>query len=295
MAEREDTEADAVPRLGQCLIDMAPEYRPLGPRAKEVFPDDTDLAALAADTPYVQRLAAVVRRLRDVEVLSIHDAARIATSAATTRHHDGSAVPPYSTVGYLLAVSIQQGLLDIDDRPGGTELLFVGPQHDDVDGHPLAAVGEAVVPALLGAGVDGVLGGLRSRLSEEMALVPALLYQLLAHSTHVELETVVAALHAEARRQPGLRGTSRRRIESCVATVRALLVELGLAVWTPGPGGRHGQLDLAPLGCFALILFKADIEGVWPELEELFGDAGYLPCDGGYVHIDDVPIPLSNN
>ena len=80
-----------------------------------------------------------------------------------------------------------------------------------------------------------------------------------------------------------------------MAFIRALLVELGVVAWRPVQGRRRGLLEVTALGCFGYMLFKMSVDGVWPELEALLEEAGYLPCDGGYVHRDDIPMPISAN
>ena len=285
--------------LGERLHDLIPDPADVT-SVREHFPEGINLAALAAATPFVRRVAAVADRLDVVDVLEAAAAVRLAASAADRRHIEGTFDHATIVAGWLLLIAGHAGLIDFADGTEEVPLFSAGTQRALLADHPLAAWGEAFLPVLLGDCEGGLLNLVApGPLADALRYVPGLLFEVVVRARSVSERDVVDALCAEAN-QRGLadrhRGAfTRRQIETQVALMRALLVELGVVTWRRIPGRRRGVMEVTALGCFGYLLFKASVEGVWPELEMLFAEAGYLPCNGGYVHRDDIPMPISAN
>ena len=274
---------------------------PLPPVGK-AFPPGSDLAGLARATPYVRRIAAVVKRLAATDVLAADDAVPLAGCAADWRHTDRAVDHVGPMTGWLLLIAGHQRMLDLSHVTTGGEVPIItrGAEYRLPHEHPLAAWGEAVVPALLGDEDGGVLDLANpGPLAESLQHVVPLLYEVLVRAQSLVEGRVVDALYRATQRvdvSSGYRGVfTRRRIAEQVAVVRVLLVELGLATWIPQRGRNVGKLEVTPLGCFGYLIFKAAVDGVWPELEKVFREHGYIPCDGGYINSAELPVDISLN
>ena len=271
------------------------------PPVTEVFPPDVNLEEFAAATPYVRRIAAVVDRLATTDVLEAVAALPLAGSAADWGHSDRPAEHAVFMTGYLLLIAGYQHMIDTSNVIADqVPIITAGAEQALPREHPLAAWGEAVVPALVGDIDGGVLDFVDpGPLAESLRYVLPLLYEVLVRAQSLFEGDVVDALYGAAQRLDlgrAYRGVfTRRRIAAHVGVMRALLVELGLAAWKPQPGRAVGTLEVTPLGCFGYLIFKADIGGVWPELEAWFQEHGYVPCDGGYINSADLPVPISLN
>ena len=284
--------------LGESLHALVPDPLPTDPTT---LPEGSSFATLAAQTPFIRRIAAVCARLDETDVLEAEPAMGLAALAAPCDHIHGTLEHAAVMAGWLLWAVEEPGVVRFDPRDDPlSPLIYAGPQRALVDEHPLAVWGESLIPSLLGASDGGLLDIVgRGALSEAMWFVPATLYEVLVYARTVNEDDVVDALHREAQ-ATGLarthpRAFTRRSIAMYVAVIRALFVELGLARWTPQQDRRRGRLDVTALGCLGLVIVKAEIDGVWPELDAFFRKAGYLPCDGGYVNIDDLPVDISPN
>ena len=290
--------ADDTILLGESLHALVPDPLPTEPTT---LPEGSSFATLAAETPFLKRIGAVCERLDETDVLEAEPAMGLAALAAPCTHVDGAFEHAAVLAGWLLWAVEEPGVVRFDPREDPlSPLICAGPQRALVNDHPLAVWGQSLIPSLLGATDGSILDIVgRGALSSAMWFVPATLYEVLVYARTVKEGDVVDALHREAQ-ATGLarahpRTFTRRGIAMYVAVIRALLVELGLARWTPQHGRRRGVLEVTPLGRLGLVIVKAELVGVWPELDAFFQKAGYLPCDGGYVNLDDVPVDISPN
>jgi hypothetical protein len=284
--------------LGESLHALVPDPLPTDPTT---LPEGSSFATLAADTPLIRRIAAVCARLDEADVLEAEPAMGLAALAAPCEHIDGAFEHAAVLAGWLLWAVEEPGVVRFDPRDDPlSPLICTGPQRALVEEHPLAVWGQSLIPSLLGASDGGLLDIVgRGPVSQAMWFVPATLYEVLVCARTVNEGDVINALHREAQ-ATGLARThprpfTRRSIAMYVAVIRALLVELGLARWAPQQGRRRGDLEVTPLGRLGLLIVKAELGGVWPELDAFFRKAGYLPCDGGYVKLADVPVDISPN
>jgi hypothetical protein len=290
--------SDTATLLGDSLHALVPDPLPTDPTT---LPEGSSFATLAAETPFLRRIAAVCARLDETDVLESESAMGLAALAAPCEHIDGTFEHAAVLAGWLLWAAEGPGVVRFDPRKDPlSPLISAGPQRQLVNDHPLAVWGESLSPALLGASDGGLLDTIgRGALSEAMWFVPATLYEVLVLARTVNDDDVLEALHREAQTtglaQAHRREFTRRNIAIYVAVIRALLVELGLARWIPQHGRRHGRLEVTTLGRLGYVIVKSEIDGVWPELDAFLRKKGYLPCDGGYVNLDDVPVDISPN
>ena len=98
------------------------------------------------------------------------------------------------------------------------------------------------------------------------------------------LEPCVRPLHAElveAAIARGDRPPSQRAVRRQLATLVALLEELGAVRWRPDVP-RMGTAGATMLGGFGFFLLMAAVERPGPEHLALLTEAGYLPAAGGW-------------
>jgi len=249
--------------------------------------EETNLAELAAATPYLRRVAAVHRAAAHggLHVDKVHVTGR---TAATMRGHERGVLSEREVLTELLGSAIDARLLAVDTT---TCRLHPGAEASLITGHPLAAWGEALPIVVHG---DPLAGG--GQLTETAALLP-LLYQYVVRTPERELEPCVHAVWREmAERADGRGGRhpSQRAVGDLLASLVALLEELGAIVWQPTPG-RLGTAARTFLGAFGWTLLMTDEHGPTPAVDELLQGAGYLPAAGGYVHRDDLPAGICDN
>ena len=292
------TPRDITEAMFESLYSLIPDPQP---SIAEAFPPEANLLALAAATPYVCRVAAVLDRLKAEDVLDAQAAALLAREASDWHHLDRPAEQGGLLAYWELMVAGSQRMIEFVDGPDG-EMTSVsaGSRHVLPQVHPVAAWGEAIVPALLGDSDGGLLDILYPGvLATSLQPVVPLLFEVVVRAQSISEGSVSDVLSGVAQRlrlDRAYRGAfTRRRIAAQVGVVRALLVELGLVTWTPHHGRVVGTIEVTPLGCFGYLIFKAELTGLWPEVDAVFEEHGFIRCDGGYIDTADLPIPLSLN
>ena len=292
------TPRDITEAMFESLYSLIPDPQP---SIADAFPPDANLVSLAAATRYVCRIAAVLDRLKAVDVLDAHAAALLAREASDWRHLDRPTEHAGLIAYWELMVAGSQRLIEFVDGPHG-EMTSVtaGSRHALPQVHPVAAWGEAIVPALLGDSEGGLLDILAPGiLARSLQPVVPLLYEVVVRAQSISEGSVTDVLSGVAQRlrlDHAYRGAfTRRRIAAHVGVMRALMVELGLVTWTPHHGRAFGTIDVTPLGCFGYLIFKAEIGGPRPELDAAIQEDGYIPCEGGYIDTADLPVSFSLN
>lgn len=248
---------------------------------------DATLGELAAATPYLRRLAAV-HAAASRRGVPVEEACRWAREAASMRRHRRGVLTEQDVLAVLLGAAVDARLFDVDDR---ARRLHPGQEAALVLGHPLAAWGETLPLIVYGDPLAGDGGP-----TETVALL-TLLYQYVVRSLDADLEPCVRAVWRELVDRAGDRGgrhPSQRAVRRQLASLVALLEELGVVVWEPA-GSRLGIARATSLGRFGWLLLVVEREGPSPALEQLLQEHGYLPADGGYVHRGDLPVTISDN
>jgi hypothetical protein len=158
--------------------------------------------------------------------------------------------------------------------------------------HPVAAWWEAGMRVLYGDPL-----GLREPIEGSVVLLP-LLFQYIVKLTVAPLEELVTPLRDELRTEARSRGAtppSRRTVRRMLATLVALLEELGCVEWQPD-GDRLGAARVTSVGGFAWTLVMTQLGGPSPAVLEMLAEHGYLEAaDSLVVHRDDIPIPICDN
>jgi hypothetical protein len=270
--------------LGRSLEDLS-EAEPLS-LVEDMDPDDeTPLAERASATPLVRRLEAVRRRWGrgDLDAAGALGAAR---AAAPMGHHRLGVLTHDQVMAVVLGGACDAALLDLDES---TPALLPGPEAHLISDHPLAAWWEAGERILYGDPLGEV--------AEGTALLLPLLYQYVVRAGEVCLERCVAPLHEEVReqaREGGRRPPSVREVRRRLATLAALLEELGMVTWAPEPS-RLGTARRTLLGAFGWSLAVCAVKGPTPQMRDMLREHGYLEAGDGYVHRDDLPMAISDN
>lgn len=249
--------------------------------------EEVTLGELAAATPYVRRLAAVQAAAAPHGIL-VDEACRRARAAASMRGHGRGVLTEQEVLVVLLAAAVDARLFDVDEpacrfHPGQEAALALG--------HPLAAWGETLPRIVYG---DPLAGD--GEPTETVALL-GLLYQYVVRSVDADLEPCVRAVWRELvdrARDRGGRHLSQHAVRRQLASLVALLEELGVVVWEPA-GNRLGIARMTSLGLFGWTLLMVGQDGPTPAIDELLQEHGYLPAEGGYVHRRDLPVAISDN
>jgi hypothetical protein len=282
--------------FGECLIGLTEKDR-VSVAERGFTDDDFALPEATSATPFVRRFAALAESLppRGMPVLGalkfLHDAAPTDHFA----HLDGDPLDP---IKVLTMAALDGAVLDCRQAPPPISLrLLRGAETWTLAEHPLAAWGQALLPALLHNPVDAV-GRVTDWEAARWATVPALLCQLLAKANGAtDLDPLAVALHDEIRGRAGRRVRPRQAsVAGHLRLIVALFVEFGLVTVEDVSARSLGAARITPLGLFTLLLLQAEIDGEVPDaFAEALAEAGYLRCDRGYVRPEDLPFVPSLN
>lgn len=234
----------------------------LAEREPAPLPESTEevtLGELAAATPYVRRLAAVQAAATHHGV-GVDAACRRARAAASMRGHRRGVLTGQSVLAVLLGAAVDARLFDVDEP---ARRLHPGQEAALVLGHPLAAWGETLPLIVYGDPLarDG-------EPTETVALL-GLLYQYVVRSLDADLEPCVRAVWQELvdrARDRGGRHPSQRAVRRQLASLVALLEELGIVGWEPA-GNRLGRARMTSLGLFGWALLVVEQDGPTPAID----------------------------
>jgi hypothetical protein len=252
------------------------------------YADDVTLEDLVAATPYVRRLHALATSCVQ-DGLRVDRALQVSRRAAPMTPHRRGVLDDEEVLVQLLGSALDADLLRLDER---TTSLHLGVEGALILEHPVAAWWEAGERVLYGDPL-----GLREPIEGSGVLLP-LLFQYIVKLPVAPLEELVTPLRDELRseaRARGVRPPSRRTVRRMLATLVALLEELGCVEWRPD-GDRLGAAQLTSVGGFAWTMVITQLDGPSPAVLEMLAEHGYLEAaDGMVVHRDDLPVPICDN
>lgn len=284
------------PLVGHSIVALTDEPRP--PSREIDVPDGAGLAAAAAATPFVRRLAATAALVAERGALAWPVLRDALPPAGPAEHYAGGVAGPDRAALLLLMLAVERDLLGLTHR-GDPPLALVTPgsQTGLIHEHPLAVWGEPLLD-LLRCDLVGATVPSPQWFDRAMAAVPMLIFQRLVMAARpVSLAQDATALHRELLAAAPGDGepVTRRDVARRVATILALLAEFGVVAWRRSRPTRLGRACITGLGLFGWLLWSVEEHGMPPTLDRELQQHGYLPANGGYIPPDALPFPISRN
>lgn len=290
----EDTQAST--GFGRCFERLAD--RPPGPcPARDELPGGPGLTQLAAQTPFLTRMRALLERLRGGRTLDVRRAHQLLRKAV-----DGPAswlgmVRCSGLVSVLLMAAVEHELVEVLEDHRGALRVGRGSAAALVRGHPLAAWGEPMMTASFQTPVEVVECDHRWYDERLDVFVPLVHQRLVIAGSTVALDGDAELLRDEIAQAAGPSRPAPTRAEARdrMADAAALLAEFGVVHWEPAPSGA-GRCRISALGLFGWVLQRVGIDGeLPPSLHAELAERGYLRAEGGYIAPDALPVRISNN
>jgi hypothetical protein len=250
------------------------------------------LVAAARETPFVGRLERLRQALGATRSLSIHEAVAVWRGELRRTPPHPYHVDDAAAVSLLAAVD--GGLLALSEDQA---TVTATPDTALAREQPLTAWGESLMPLLLADTFAAIEPHPRWH-DEAVRPVSGLLYQyLVMGGRQVPLTPVLDGLVDETERLDRDPIPSRTYLAGQLRLILTLQVEHGIVDWEPGAAiDDLGSAAPTGLGLFGWLIWTVAMSDELPPLlREMITDGGYLPADGGFVHRDDIPVPITSN